>query len=53
MRKKKKEEMFYLPDTPDRLLNHKSGWCMTNYHEGCPHKFVFGICGCDCHKEKK
>ena len=49
---KKKES--YVPDpTPDRQLEHPSGWCMTNHHKGCKYQFDHGKCGCDCHKEKK
>lgn len=53
MARKKKEE-GYVPDpTPDKQLDHPSGWCMTSDHKNCPHQFMFGKCGCKCHKETK
>jgi hypothetical protein len=39
--------------TPERQLETKSGWCSTNYHNGCKYRFTFGKCGCQCHKEKR
>lgn len=27
-----------------------SGWCMTDYHSGCPVTFEHGNCVCSCHK---
>ena len=26
-----------------------SGWCMTDYHSGCPVNFDHGKCVCSCH----
>ena len=53
MARRKKEESYVPDPTPDRQLDHSSGWCMTDYHQNCPHHFTFGKCGCKCHKEKK
>lgn len=52
MARRKKEESYVPDPTPDRQLEHPSGWCMTNYHDNCPYQFTFGKCGCKCHKEK-
>jgi hypothetical protein len=42
------------PDpTPDRQLEHPSGWCMTLTHELCPYQFDHGKCGCECHVAKE
>lgn len=42
------------PDpTPDRQLEHPSGWCMTSDHEGCKYRFDHGKCGCICHRDVK
>lgn len=42
------------PDpTPDKQLQHPSGWCMTLTHEFCPYQFRHGKCGCDCHTKPK
>jgi hypothetical protein len=27
-----------------------SGWCITDYHSGCPTTFDHGSCVCSCHK---
>lgn len=53
MARKKKEEVYVPEPTPDRQLEHGSGWCMTNYHDDCPYQFSHGKCGCNCHKETK
>lgn len=40
------------PDpTPDKINTYKSGWCMTEHHDGCRKQFTFGICPCDCHSQ--
>lgn len=49
-RKKKEDEFTYTP-TPDRQLKTSTGWCYDGYHSDCGHRFSFGICGCDCHKD--
>ena len=49
MTSRKKEEANLFPDTPNRQMTQPSGWCMTQDHETCPHKFRHGICGCICH----
>ena len=46
---KKQEDYLAYPYTPDRQLETPSGWCMTDYHDGCPQQFNHGKCGCDCH----
>ena len=48
-RNKKQEEYLTYPHTPERQLTTPSGWCMTDYHDTCPHQFNHGKCGCDCH----
>ena len=47
-RRIKNDPREYIP-TPDRQLEHPSGWCMTNDHAGCKYQFDHGKCGCDCH----
>lgn len=27
-----------------------SGWCITDYHNGCPVNFDHGRCSCSCHR---
>ena len=39
--------------TPDRQLEHPSGWCMTGYHKECKYQFDHGKCGCSCHVDPK
>lgn len=51
-RKSAKSEMMEYPYTPEKQLDGKSGWCMTNDHDGCRYQFNHGKCGCNCHKEK-
>lgn len=29
-----------------------SGWCITDYHTGCPEVFDHGNCSCSCHRGK-
>lgn len=53
MARRKKEESYVPDPTPDRQLEHASGWCMTGYHKQCPYQFSHGKCGCECHKETK
>ena len=48
-RTKKDDPREYIP-TPDKQLEHKSGWCMTGHHSGCKYQFDHGKCGCECHK---
>jgi hypothetical protein len=54
-RRRSRKELDYLSyqHTPDRQLEHPSGWCMTDYHEGCKHQFNHGKCGCKCHTVKE
>jgi hypothetical protein len=52
MGRKKTEEDFRPIPTPDRELIHPSGWCMTDYHDGCKRFFNHGICMCECHTKK-
>jgi hypothetical protein len=47
-RTKKDDATEYIP-TPERQLEHPSGWCMTNDHAGCRYQFNHGKCGCSCH----
>jgi hypothetical protein len=49
----RKREDHAPPSTPDKKLNHPSGWCMDEDHNNCKYQFTFGKCGCDCHKETK
>jgi hypothetical protein len=51
-RAKKMAEYLSYPSTPEKQLEHSSGWCMTNYHDGCKYQFNHGKCGCECHKTK-
>jgi hypothetical protein len=30
-----------------------SGWCITDYHSGCPKTFDHGNCTCSCHRGVK
>ena len=40
------------PDpTPDKQMEHGSGWCITGYHDGCRYQFNHGKCGCECHTQ--
>jgi len=52
-RRKSRKESDYLayPHTPEKQLEHPSGWCMTEHHEGCKHQFNHGKCGCICHSK--
>jgi hypothetical protein len=52
-RAKKIEEYLSYPYTPEIQLEHPSGWCMTNYHDGCKYQFNHGRCGCTCHTQIK
>ena len=47
-RRIKNDPREYIP-TPDRQLEHPSGWCMTNDHDKCKYQFDHGKCGCSCH----
>ena len=49
---KKKESTFPEP-TPDRQLDHPSGWCIDKLHAECPYQFSHGKCGCKCHAKQK
>lgn len=50
-RRRKLKDLLTPEPTPDKQLEHKSGWCMTGHHDGCKYQFDHGKCGCDCHKE--
>lgn len=50
-RSKKEQDFLTYPYTPDRQLEHPSGWCMTNDHDGCKYQFDHGKCGCKCHTQ--
>ena len=50
-RKIKNDPREHIP-TPERQLEHPSGWCMTGHHEGCRYQFDHGKCGCECHTQK-
>jgi hypothetical protein len=50
-RAKKIEEYLSYPYTPEIQLEHPSGWCMSNYHDGCKYQFNHGKCGCKCHTQ--
>ena len=52
-RRSKKDDMLIYPHTPERQMEHSSGWCMTKDHDGCRYQFDHGKCGCDCHRNKK
>lgn len=53
-RRRVNKDLSGVPDpTPDRQLEHPSGWCMTMTHEFCPYQFAHGKCGCSCHTGKK
>ena len=49
-RRRRKAEADYLsyPYTPEKQLEHPSGWCITNYHKECKYQFDHGKCGCSC-----
>jgi hypothetical protein len=49
MARRKKEDLLSYPYTPERQLEHPSGWCMTSDHAGCRYQFNHGKCGCTCH----
>jgi hypothetical protein len=52
MARRKKEDLFSYPYTPEKQLEHPSGWCMTSDHAGCKYQFNHGKCGCTCHTQK-
>jgi hypothetical protein len=52
MARRKKEDLHSFPYTPERQLEHPSGWCMTSDHTGCRYQFNHGKCGCICHTQK-
>ena len=52
-RRKKVDNSLDREPTPHVQLEHKSGWCSTEYHRDCPYQFSFGRCGCKCHKKKE
>jgi hypothetical protein len=53
MARRSRKEIDYLTyqHTPEKQLEHPSGWCMTDYHEGCKYQFNHGRCGCSCHSK--
>ena len=51
-RAKKIAEYLSYPYTPEKQLEHSSGWCMTSDHNGCKYQFNHGKCGCTCHTQK-
>jgi hypothetical protein len=51
-RTKKNADYLSYPYNPEIQLEYPSGWCMTNYHDGCKYQFNHGKCGCECHKIK-
>jgi hypothetical protein len=55
VRKNSRKESDYLSyqHTPNRQLEHPSGWCMTSDHDGCKYQFNHGKCGCTCHTLSK
>ena len=50
-RRTKKDDMLAYPYTPEKINTQRSGWCMTDYHEGCPYQFNHGKCPCECHSK--
>lgn len=51
-RRSKKTDMITPIPTPEKQLDHPSGWCITELHEGCKFQFNHGKCGCWCHTGK-
>lgn len=51
-RRVKDDPSRFIP-TPDRQLEHPSGFCITGHHNNCKYQFDHGKCGCDCHHKKK
>lgn len=51
MARRKKEDLLSYPYTPEKQLEHPSGWCMTSDHAGCRYQFNHGKCGCNCHTQ--
>lgn len=49
-RRIKNDPREYIP-TPEKQLEHPSGWCMTNDHAICKYQFDHGKCGCNCHTQ--
>jgi hypothetical protein len=48
-RRTKRDDMITPIPTPDKQLEHPSGWCMTDDHVDCKYQFNHGKCGCSCH----
>jgi hypothetical protein len=53
MVRRKKEESITPDPTPERQLQHPSGWCITGHHSDCRYQFSHGKCGCVCHTNER
>jgi hypothetical protein len=52
-RRRNLKDLLTPEPTPDKQLDHPSGWCMTDSHDDCKYQFNHGKCGCDCHTKPK